>query len=172
MAGSNITTGISPTLFAPDGPVTRAQLATFLWRFQDQPSGFLPGPFEDVPIGGFYEEAVAWMAETGITTGTTATTFEPSQTVTRAQAATFLWRFAGSPVPTVPNTFDDVEEGRYYTDAVRWMVQWEVTTGTSPVTFDPKEPLTRGQIAAFLWRLAGQPDAFHPDSTLPSAMRA
>ena len=171
MAGANITTGVSPTLFAPDGPVTRQQLATFLWRFGDRPSGVLPGPFEDVTIGAYYEEAVAWMAETGITTGTTPTMFSPGHTVTRSEAATFLWRFAGSPDPTVANTFDDVEDGRYYTNAVRWMVEWEITTGTSPVTFAPKDPLTRGQIATFMWRLAGKPDAFNPNSALPSSMR-
>ncbi|NCG22975.1 MAG: hypothetical protein GWP47_02445, partial [Actinobacteria bacterium] len=50
-------------------------------------------------------------------------------------------------------------------------VQWEITTGTSPVTFAPKDPLTRGQIATFMWRLAGKPDAFNPNSALPSSMR-
>ena len=171
MAGSNITTGVSPTLFAPDDYVTRGQLATFLWRFKDRPSSALPSPFVDVAIDAFYAMSVAWMAETGITTGTTASTFSPNGFVTRGQAAAFLWRFAGSPDSTVVNTFDDVENGRYYTNAVRWMVQWEITTGTSPITFDPEDSLTRGQIATFLWRLAGQPDAFHPDSTLPSFMR-
>jgi len=172
MAAAGITTGTSPNLFSPERAISRAELATFLHRFADLPPAVLPGPFADVDIGVFYEEAVAWMAETKITTGTTATTFSPTDTVTRGQAAAFLWRFVGSPAPTVDNIFEDVEPERYYTDAVRWMVEWDITTGTSPTTFAPDDPLTRAQIATFLWRLAGQPSAFHPKVLLPSSMRS
>lgn len=67
--------------------------------------------------------------------------------------------------------FDDVETGRYYTQAVAWMVEHGITTGTSPTSFSPDDPLTRGQIATFLWRLAGKPAAFAEGVTLPSSMR-
>ena len=171
MVLNELTTGVSPNKFAPDRNIERAEVATFLHRFADEPLAELPGPFEDVDIDVYFEEAVAWMATTGITTGTTATMFSPNETVTRGQATAFLWRFAGSPEPTVDNIFNDVEDGRYYTDAVRWMVEWGITTGTSAVTFAPDDPLTRAHIATFLWRLAGEPDAFHPETTLPASMR-
>ena len=171
MVSNNLTTGVKPNYFAPDDENTRAQLATFMWRFADKPPTILPGPFIDVVVGSYYETPVAWMAQSDITTGTTPTTFEPEETVTRAQAATFLWRYAGEPESSVENPFDDVEPGRFYTEAVLWMVEHEITTGTTPTTFDPEEPITRGQIATFLWRLAGAPDAFAPDVTLPSSMR-
>ncbi len=124
-----------------------------------------------MPDATYFTDAVAWMAETGITTGTTPTTFSPGDTVSRGQAATFLWRFAGSPGSEVDTGFTDVAEDRYYTEAVRWMVEWDITTGTSPTTFSPDDPLTRGQIATFLWRLAGRPGAFAEGVPLPDAMR-
>ncbi len=171
MVEHDLTTGVGPNEFAPDRPITRAELATFVWRFADRPTASLPGPFGDVPPDVFYEIAVAWMAESGITTGTTVDTFSPTETVTRAQAATFLWRYAGKLKPTVTDTFADIEDGRYYTDAVRWMVEWSITTGTTPTTFSPDDPLTRGQIATFLWRLAGETEAFSDNTTLPSSLR-
>ena len=121
----------------------------------------------------FYEQAVAWMVENGITTGTgDGTTFSPTATITRAEAATFLWRFAGKPKPSGPHGFTDVVPGSFYETAVAWMVEHDITTGTGDgTTFSPTEPLTRAQIATFLWRLAGAPDAFADHAELPDAMR-
>ena len=93
-----ITTGTSATTFSPDDFVTRGQMATFLWRFSNQPVSDTPNDFTDVPEGRFFTDAVTWLAAKGITTGTTATTFSPGDSVTRAQMATFLWRLAGEPV--------------------------------------------------------------------------
>lgn len=172
MVQNDLTTGVAPNEFAPDRAISRAEVATFVWRFADEPSATLPGPFVDVTAGSFYESAVAWMAGADITTGTKPDTFSPGDTVTRGQAATFLWRYAGKPLPTVLGiSFTDVEDEKFYTAAVHWMVEWGITTGTSPTTFSPDDPLTRGQIATFLWRLAGAPDAFAPHIVLPSSMR-
>ena len=172
MVANGLTTGVAPNFFGPDDPNTRGQLATFLWRFTDKPPAILPGPFDDVVIASYYETAVAWMAGAEITTGTTPTTFEPDATVTRAQAAAFLWRLAGRTPSTYEIPFTDVEPGRYYTEAVAWMVEHGLTTGTTETTFSPDDPITRGQIATFLWRLAGRPEAFADGITLPTAMRA
>ena len=171
MTTKALTTGLRPNVFGPDEPNSRAQIATFIWRFAGEPEPAKPTGFVDVPEGSWFETAVGWLAEAAITTGTSKTEFSPYATVTRAQAATLLWRFAGSPTPTVDTGFDDVADDRYYTDPVRWMVQWGITTGTSPTRFSPDDALTRGQIATFLWRLAGVSGAFADGVELPDAMR-
>ena len=116
--------------------------------------------FVDVATGSYYEEAVDWAVENGITKGTTATTFSPNATCTRAQAVTFLWRAAGSPEPetrTMP--FTDVPVGSYYYDAVLWAVENCITMGTSDTTFSPNMTCSRAQIVAFLWRSEKSPAA-------------
>ena len=117
-------------------------------------------PFTDVPAGSYYEDAVIWAVDKGITTGTSATTFNPNGICTRAQAVTFLWRAAGSPKPetrTMP--FTDVPAGSYYYDAVLWAVENDITKGTSDTTFSPNMTCTRAQIVAFLWRSEKSPAA-------------
>ena len=116
--------------------------------------------FVDVATGSYYEEAVDWAVENGITKGTTATTFSPNATCTRAQAVTFLWRAAGSPEPeTRAMPFTDVPVGSYYYDAVLWAVENGITKGTSDTTFTPNMTCTRAQIVAFLWRSEKSPAA-------------
>ena len=117
-------------------------------------------PFTDVPAGSYYEDAVIWAVDKGITTGTSATTFNPNGICTRAQAVTFLWRTAGSPEPetrTMP--FTDVPVGSYYYDAVLWAVENGITKGTSDTTFSPNMTCSRAQIVAFLWRSEKSPAA-------------
>lgn len=116
--------------------------------------------FDDVPKGSYYEEAVSWAVEQGITAGTTAATFSPNDACTRAQAVTFLWRAAGSPEPengVMP--FTDVAESSYYHDAVLWAVEQGITVGTSATTFSPDARCTRAQIVTFLWRSQNSPAA-------------
>ena len=116
--------------------------------------------FTDVADKAYYRDAVAWAVENGITKGTTATTFSPNATCTRAQAVTFLWRAAGSPKPetrTMP--FTDVPVGSYYYDAVLWAVENGITKGTSDTTFSPDATCSRAQIVAFLWRSEKSPAA-------------
>ncbi len=115
-------------------------------------------PFTDVPKGSYYEEAVNWAVEQGITAGTTATTFSPDATCTRAQAVTFLWRAAGSPAPqSHAMPFTDVAAGSYYHDAVLWAVENGITKGTSDTAFSPNATCTRGQFVTFLWRSQKSP---------------
>jgi len=170
LLGQELTTGTSPTEFSPDDTVTRGQIATFLWRFAGEPEPDSDVPFSDVPDGRYYTEAVKWMFAEGITTGTSPTTFSPGAAVSRGQIATFLWRFGGEPEATASVPFSDVPDGRYYSDAVQWLAETGITTGTSPTTFSPDDTLTRGQIATFLWRLAAKPTAVHPYSGLAPYM--
>ncbi len=152
-----ITTGTSATTFSPDDPVTRGQMATFLWRYDGEPATVGSGPFTDVLFGAYYFSAVLWLVQQGITTGTSATTYSPGDPVTRGQMAAFLWRYAGKPAPAGASPFTDVSSDAYYAEAVAWLVGEGITTGTSATTFSPDDPVTRGQMAAFLWRYAGEP---------------
>ena len=116
--------------------------------------------FIDVPAGSYFYEAVMWAVENGVTTGVSASRFDPNGVCTRAQAVTFLWRAAGSPAPrsrTVP--FTDVPVGSYYYDAVLWAVENGITKGTINTRFSPNDTCTRAQIVAFLWRSEKSPAA-------------
>ena len=118
------------------------------------------GVFVDVPEGSYYEEAVNWAVEKGITTGTDATHFSPDGICTRAQAVTFLWRAAGSPAAkSAVMPFADVKAGSYYYDAVLWAVENGITKGTSETMFSPDATCSRAQIVTFLWRSQKSPAA-------------
>lgn len=128
--------------------------------------------FRDVKESDYYYEAVCWAAERGIAAGTGKTTFSPNVPCTRGQMAAFLWRAAGSPEPTVTSCgFTDLREGEYYYTAVLWAVEQGITAGTSPETFSPEVPCTRGQMAAFLHRYSGspRPGGSQPFSDVPSS---
>ena len=116
-------------------------------------------PFTDVPVNEYYADAIAWAEEQGITTGTSATTFSPDVSCTRAQIVTLLWRAAGSPSANGNNPFTDVPQGSYYYDAVLWAVSQGITAGTSATTFSPDTACTRAQAVTFLYRAAGSPAA-------------
>ena len=118
------------------------------------------GVFVDVATGSYYEDAVDWAVENGITQGTDDTHFAPDGICTRAQAVAFLWRAAGSPkLKTRTMPFTDVPAGSYYYDAVLWAVENGIAKGTSDTTFSPNMTCTRAQIVAFLWRSEKSPAA-------------
>ena len=112
-------------------------------------------PFIDVPAGSYYEDAVIWAVDKGITTGTSATTFNPNGVCTRAQAVTLLWRAASSPAPkTKVMPFTDVPADSYYHDAVLWAVEQGITKGTSDTAFSPNATCTCAQVVTMLCRFA------------------
>lgn len=153
---NGVTTGVTDTIFAPGNPCTRAQTVTFLWRAAGMPQAAnRVNPFTDVSESDYYYEAVLWAVENGITGGTTATTFSPNATCTRAQVVTFLWRYSKEDASILP-MFTDVAEGDYYYGAVAWAVENGVTTGVTDTTFAPGNPCTRGQIVTFLYRYMGK----------------
>ena len=109
-------------------------------------------PFTDVPAGSYYEDAVIWAVDKGITTGTSDTMFSPDATCTRAQIVAFLWRSEKSPAAGTANPFADVKYTAYYADAVLWAVKEDITKGTTSTTFSPDADCTRAQIVTFLYR--------------------
>ena len=149
---NGITTGVGNDLFAPEQPCTRAQIVTFLWRAagSPEPKGTAAG-MTDVVSGSYYEKAVAWAIENGITTGTTTSTFSPDATCTRAQSVTFLHRALKGTASGSTN-FTDVASDAFYADAVNWAVANNVTNGTSNTTFSPNADCTRAEIVTFLYR--------------------
>lgn len=113
-------------------------------------------PFIDVKESDYFYNAVMWAVKSGVTKGTSATTFSPNAPCTRAQMVTFLWRASGSPEPaTDVCPFTDVNMDSYYGKAVLWAVEKGITNGTSETTFSPEADCTRAQMAAFLCRMAG-----------------
>jgi len=128
--------------------------------------------FTDVPADAYFADAVAWAVSKNVTTGTSPTTFSPSNPCTRAQVVTFLWRAAGEPKPTKSdNPFTDVPSGQYYYDAVLWAVENEITTGMSATSFAPNATCTRAQIVTFLYRYAKgtAPSATNPFKDVKSS---
>ena len=95
MAANGITTGVTPGYFGPNRVATRAELVAFLWRLVDQPATGDASAFGDL-TAGWQHGPVGWAAATGITTGTSATTFAPNDGVTRGQTAALLSRLADS----------------------------------------------------------------------------
>ena len=153
-AEPQITNGIDDTHFGPDASCTRGQVVTFLWRAAGCPEPkSTKTNFTDLKAGAFYEKAVAWAVENGITDGMTKTTFAPDKTCTRSQIVTFLWRYAGKTEPKNTSTgFKDVADGAFYAKPVAWAVENEVTNGLSADKFGPDATCTRGQVVTFLYR--------------------
>ena len=149
---NGITTGVGNDLFAPEQPCTRAQIVTFLWRAagSPEPKGAASG-MTDVVSGSYYEKAVAWAIENGITTGTTTSTFSPDATCTRAQAVTFLARALNAKAASAAE-FSDVPTDSYFADAVAWAAANGVTEGIGGGLFGSDNVCTRGQIVTFLYR--------------------
>ena len=152
-AGEGITNGTDATHFSPDAFCTRAQAVTFLWRAAGRPAPKSTAmPFTDVPVGSYYYDAVLWASENGITLGTSATTFSPDMSCSRAHIVTFLWRAENTPRSDSDNPFTDVDLTAYYAEAVLWAAAENITKGTSDTTFSPDDGCTRAQIVTFIWR--------------------
>ena len=154
MIDNNIVTDTTPACFGPDIPATRGETALYMWRIQNQPKA-PPHPFNDV-TDNTQQPAVSWLYDAEITTGATPTTFAPNEQLTRVQVAALLHRLADEPTAS-DHPFVDVVTG-WQQQPVAWMVANKITTGTSPTTFAPNEPVTRGQLATFLYRYKGSPE--------------
>lgn len=128
----------------------------------DRPGTSVPprNPFTDVPAGSYYHDAVLWAVENGITTGVTATRFQPTATCTRGQVVTFLWRAMGKPEPkTRVNPFTDVYPSSPFYKAILWAYEEGITTGQTKTTFVPGGTCTSAHVVTFLWRASGKPSA-------------
>lgn len=150
----DITNGTGGNKFSPDAVITRAQMVTFLWRAYGAPKVTCDNPFTDVDADAYYYDAVLWAVSNGVTKGTSATTFSPDLAVTRSQAVTFQWRASGAMMAS-GDSFSDVPEDVWYTDAVTWAAVNGITKGTSATTFSPDMVVSRAQVVTFLYRELG-----------------
>jgi len=151
---NGITSGTSATTFSPDMKCSRGQVVTFLWRAMGEPEPETQtSPFTDVKASAYYYKAVLWAYETGITAGTSKTTFSPDADVSRGQFLTFLWRAQGKPETTGANPFlDCTNQKAYYYKAVMWAYSEKIASGTSANAFSPDAVCPRAQVVTFLYR--------------------
>jgi S-layer homology domain. len=165
---AGVTAGTSATQFSPEKGCTRGQVVTFLWRAAGEPEPEKPDTgFLDLKSGAFYEKAVAWAVENGITNGTSLDKFSPDSTCTRGQIVTFLWRFKGRRAPKSTKTpFEDLDTGAYYEDSVAWAVENNVTNGMTDISFAPDNTCTRAQVVTFLYRAMHLPAPVEPEPAL------
>lgn len=154
LAGENITTGYADGSFGPGLHITRGQMAAFLYRMAGEPEFTVPAvsPFQDVETTDSFYRAIAWMGERDITTGYANGSYGPVDTVTRGQMAAFIHRHAGSPAVTTGSDFADVPDGSTFDTPISWLVQEEITLGYASGAYGTHDAVTRGQMAAFLYR--------------------
>lgn len=148
LAGSGITHGCSANRFCPTDPVTRGQMASFLYRALALPAAS-PDYFHD-DAGSEHEEAINAIRQAGITTGCAATSYCPHAATTRGEMATFLVRALGLPETSLDYFIDD--EQLIHESDINALRQAEITTGCTATTYCPTATITREQMAAFLYR--------------------
>ncbi len=153
--------GVGGDKFDPEGSLTRAMVATVLWRREGEPKPTAPSGFVDVPANEWYTDAVAWAKETGVVKGITATTFEPDGLITREQLATMLFRFSSSAPVSVPERADltpfsdDEKVSGWANEPLEWAVEAGLIKGTDGNRLAPDGDATREQFAAIIERYDG-----------------
>lgn len=136
-----------------DDAVTRSEAISFLWDMAGNPAAQVENPFLDIDTTDDYYEAVLWAADVGITTGTSATTYSPNDSVTCGQMITFLWRLAGEPM-VVQTTIEGVSEENYCYHAVAWATSLGIVEGGGDGAFLPDDLWNAQQMTADLYDYA------------------
>lgn len=153
--------GVSETAFAPDGTTSRAMIVTILYRAAGSPEAAKENPFEDVPAGAWFTDAVRWASETGVVTGYDEKTFGPDDAITREQLALILFRYAGWQGADVSKrddlkAFSDADAvSGWAKEAVQWAVAEGLINGVEKDVLSPGGSAARAQAAAILMRFLG-----------------
>lgn len=143
--------GTSGTTFSPDQEMTRAMLATVLYRAAGAPEVSGSSSFSDVATGTWYHDAILWASQNGLVGGYGNGLFGVNDPVTREQMITIIWRYAGSPSDGSGSVFADAQQiSSYARDAVSWSSANGVISGVGGNRFDPKGVVTRAQAAMVL----------------------
>lgn len=144
----NLMAGTGSSQFAPESSLTRAQLATVLYRIEGTPAVTGRDAFTDTPDGAWYSDAVLWASQQDLMGGYGGGRFGPNDPVSREQMTTILWRYAGSPAPAGTAAFTDIASAASYAaDAVNWSGLNSIVRPVSGSLFAPKENATRAQVA-------------------------
>lgn len=142
---TKITAGTGTNTFSPDSTCTRGQVVTFLWRANGCPEPKATSSnFTDVKESDYFYKPVLWAVESGITAGTSKTTFSPQNPCSNAHILTFLWNSKGKP--------DYTGNGEWYSDAVAWASLYNLTEDT-PAAQEVNSPCPRGNVVTFLYRV-------------------
>ena len=158
--GRGLMIGVSDTMFAPDAVLTRAMMATILWRLEGEPSTAFAPVFSDVPAGRWYSEAIVWASEQDIVRGIGGGLFDPHSNITREQFAAMMHRYAifigvDTEVPathSLAQFTDQAQVGAWALDYVMWANYNELLTGVTATTLVPRGNVTRAQCATVLHR--------------------
>jgi len=176
LKAQGITTGLggSAVTYGSSQPVTRGQMAAFLWRLMDRRNATTSCGFSDVDTSAFFSQAVCWLKERAVTTGVggNLSSFAPGRLMTRGEMALFLWRLVGSPTGSPAPRFTDLVDGAAYGPAVAWLAANGITTGINGdrTKYAPSGLVTRAQMASFLYRLASTPSAWVSPAMLPTTL--
>ncbi len=155
LADRGVTRGCDAGRFCPDQAVTRGQMAAFLHRYvPDLGSTDTAAGFGDVAAGGPFADDIAWLVGAGITRGCGETSFCPDQPVTRAQMAAFLYRVFAPGSTAGGAGFTDVAPGAPFSTEVGWLAATGISRGCGDGGFCPDQPVTRAEMASFLYRAA------------------
>lgn len=149
-----ITTGYSDNTFRPYNNCNRAAVVTFLWRLAGKPDYGISDAFSDMTGNDDFDHAITWASQMGITTGYEDGTFRPWTTCNRAAIVTFLWRYAGRPIPSQMAAFSDLTGNSDFDQAISWAAENDITTGYDDGTFRPWNQCLRLAIVTFLYRYA------------------
>ena len=153
----DIMNGVSGTKFAPETSMTRAMFVTVLYRLEGSPdvTGMATPPFTDIGAKNFdwAYNAIVWAYNTGVTKGTSATTFAPGVAISRQEIVTMFYRYAGSPAVSGSPIFGDSSViSSWARNAVQWAKSFGVVNGYPNGNFGPVDATTRGQMAAMIHR--------------------
>lgn len=157
--------------------ITREEYVYKLWKLAEKPQATSESNFSDVNSNSEYKQAINWAKEEGIATGTNNNTFLPEERIKRKDAIVMLWRLMGEPTPTQTLSFDDIEKGSYYEEAISWAIEEGITNGTGDETFSPNAYCKRSEVDTFinrysymtreayiykLWVMMEEPEAKYP----------
>lgn len=166
----NLMSGVSSTTFAPGSTASRGMLAAVLYRRAGSPAVAEPATFSDVPTEIWYADAVAWAEDEGIIGGYSTGLFGGDDPVTREQFVTILYRCEGQPAIQETESFADQNEiSAYAFNAVTWARNKGIISGKGGNQFDPKANITRGEMAAIMYRWLSVPEDEIPPTPAPDS---
>lgn len=145
--------GVGNNRFDPESNLTRAQMATVLYRIEGTPAVTGTDAFTDTQDGLWYSDAVLWASRQELMGGYGGGLFGPDDILTREQMTTVLWRYAGSPAVQDSGNYSDAAEiASYAVTAAAWAHSKQIVRPVSGDVFAPKSAATRAQAADMLMR--------------------